>query len=508
VSNLVRLQRRTAVPLNDATLQLHANRVDVPTYDRSALQRSIVHIGMGNFHRAHQAVYFDELAELGISSEWGLTGVSLRHGRTKELLSNQDGLYTIVQRSRERDTARVVGSMRRWHYAGQDRSAVLAALADEATRIVTLTITGDGYCIDKRTGEFDCTRRDVGADLSLPNHFSTTWAYLTEGLARRRSAGLPPFTVMSCDNVPDNGQAARTALVSFAALRDPSLGRWIDRHVAFPSTMVDRITPVTTWSERRFVERSFGIVDACPVIAEPYRHWVIEDTFCNGRPPLDEVGVDFVTDVAGHKLVKTRLLNGIHSAIAYLGTLAGYERVHEAVGDPVLGRYVEQLMHDEISPLIPPVRGIDVEDYCATTLNRLRNPRISDRLSRLAARGSVKMPAYLLPSLHEAIAAGRPHTLLMLAVAGWARYLRGTDLMGRDIDIEDPQAELLKTLATIGKNYPDPLLRNHDVFEDLRLVPGFVDRLAQMIEAIDTQGVATTLRRYVTDDDLRQLVGQ
>lgn len=508
MSNVVRLQRSTAVPLNDGTLPLHARKVDVPTYDRSALRRSIVHIGMGNFHRAHQAVYFDDLARAGVSRDWGLTGVSLRHGRTKELLSEQDGLYTVVQRSREGDTARVVGSIGRWHYAGEDSSAALAALADATTRLVTLTITGDGYCIDKRTGEFDCNRSDVGADLSIPNHFTTTWAYLAEALDRRRRAGLPPFTVMSCDNVPENGHATRTALVSFAALRNPSLGRWIDRHVAFPSTMVDRITPVTTWAERRFVERSFGIADVCPVIAEPYRQWVIEDTFCNGRPPLEDVGVDFVSDVTGHKLVKTRLLNGTHSAIAYLATLAGYERIHEAVGDPVLGRYVEQLMRDEIAPLVPAVHGVDIDDYCATTLDRFRNPRISDRLSRLAARGSVKMPAYLLPSLHEAIAAGRPHTLLMLAVAGWARYLQGTDLMGRDIDIEDPQAQLLKTLATIGKNYPDPLLRNHDVFEDLRLVPGFVDRLGQMIEAIDTRGVAATLRRYVADDDLRQLVGQ
>ncbi len=498
----------TAVPLNDRTLESHAKRVDIPTYDRHQLKRSIAHIGVGNFHRAHQALYFDDLAQQGVSQNWGLTGISLRHGRTKELLAEQDGLYTVVQRSRKRDSARVVGSIVRWLYAVEDRSAVLAALADEATRLVTLTITGDGYCIDKRTGQFDCARGDVGSDLSIPNHFSTTWAYLTEALSRRRRAGLPPFTVMSCDNVPDNGQAARTALVSFATLRDPSLGRWIDRHVAFPSTMVDRITPATTWAEKRFVERSFGMVDACPVIAEPFRQWIVEDTFCNGRPPLEEVGVDFVDDVSGHKLVKTRLLNGMHSAIGYLGTLAGYERINEAVGDPVLGRYLHQLMHEEVAPLLPAVSGIDVQDYCSTTLDRFRNPRISDRLSRLTARGSEKMPAYLLPSLHEAIAAGRPHTLLMLAVAGWARYLRGTDLQGRDIDVQDSQADLLKTLALLGKSYPDPLLRNQAVFKDLRLVPGFVDRLGQMIDSIDTHGVVATLRRYTTENHLRQLVGQ
>jgi mannitol 2-dehydrogenase len=508
MSIAARGQLSTAVPLNDGTLESYANRVDVPTYDRHRLKRSIVHIGMGNFHRGHQAVYLDDLACLGVSQDWGLTGISLRHGRTKELLAGQDGLYTVVQRGRQRDTARVVGSIGRWHYAAEDKSAVLSALADEATRLVTLTITGDGYCLDKRTGELDCTRNDVGSDLSIPNHFSTTWAYLTEALSRRRRAGLPPFTVMSCDNVPENGKAARTALVSFATLRDPSLGHWIERHVAFPSTMVDRITPATTWAEKRFVERSFGIVDACPVIAEPFRQWIIEDTFCDGRPPLEEVGVDFVDDVSGHKLIKTRLLNGMHTAIAYLATLAGYEKVNEAVGDPVLSRYLHQLMQEEVAPLLPAVSGIDVQDYCSTTLDRFRNPRISDRLSRLAARGSDKMPAYLLPSLHEAIAAGRPHTLLMLAVAGWARYLRGTDLLGRDIDIQDSQADLLKTLAMLGKSYPDPLLRNQVVFKDLRLVPGFVERLGQMIDSIDSHGVAATLRRYMTEDNLRQMVGQ
>jgi mannitol 2-dehydrogenase len=507
VSNLTRLRRNIAVPLSNATLQLHSDKVDVPTYDRSALQPSIVHIGMGNFHRAHQAVYFDDLASRGVSTGWGITGVNVRRGQMTESLRQQDWLYTVVERSRERDTARVVGSICQAHYAGENKAGVLATLTDERTRVVTLTITGDAYCIDNRTGEFDFNSTDVRTDLRVPNHCGTTWGYLTEALARRRRAGITPFTVMSCDNVPDNGHAARTALVSFAGLRDASLGRWIDRHVAFPATMVDRITPKTTDAEQAFVERTFGIADQRPVFAEPFRQWVIEDTFCNGRPPLEEVGVEFVTDVAGHKLVKTRLLNGTHSAIAYLALLAGHERVDEAMRDPLFDRYVEQLLYDEIAPMLPAIRRIDIDNYCATTIDRLRNPRISDRLERLAARGSVKMPAYLLPSLHDAIATERPHTMMMLAVAGWARYLRGTDLEGRDIHIEDPQAKLLNTLATLGGNYPDPLLRNHDVFGDLRLVPGFVDRLGQLIGAIDRQGVASTLRRHVAGD-FRELVGR
>lgn len=479
----------------------------MPTYDRSSLGRSIVHIGVGNFHRAHQAVYFDDLANRGITQDWGITGVSLHHGRTKELLSEQDWLYTVVQRSHGRDVARIVGSICQMHYAREDQSAVLAALTHERTRMVTLTITGDAYCIDKRTGEFELERDDVRADLRLPNHFSTTWAYLAEALDRRRRSGKAPFTVVSCDNVPSNGDATRTALVSFASLRNPDLGRWIGRHVAFPSTMVDRITPKTASNERHFVESNVGIADTCPVLTEPFSQWVIEDTFCDGRPPLEEVGVDLVADVTRLKLVKTRLLNGTHCAIAYLGILAGYENIHEAMSDPILDRYLERLMYQEISPLLPVVPNIDIGNYCATTLERFRNPSISDRLTRLASRGSEKMPAYLLPSLHEAIAAGRPHTLLMLAVAGWARYLQGEDFQGRKIRIEDPQSKLLSTLAALGRSYPDPLLRHRDVFGDLRLVPGLTDRLGQMIDALDRHGVVGTLHQHV-GGDLRKLVAR
>lgn len=507
MSNVLRFERKTALPLSTPTLQIHSRRVGVPAYDRSSLGRSIVHIGVGNFHRAHQAVYFDDLASRGVSQDWGITGISLRHGQTKELLSQQDWLYTVVERSGERNSARVVGSICQLHYAQEDQAAVLAALTDERTRLVTLTITGDAYCIDKHTGEIDLRRDDVRADLRMPNHFSTTWAYLAEALDRRRKAGKAPFTVMSCDNVPNNGKTTRTALVSFATLRNPALGRWIGRHVAFPSTMVDRITPKTTSAERAFVETTVGVADTCPVLTEPFRQWIIEDTFCAGRPPLEEVGVDVVADVTGHKLVKTRLLNGTHCAVAYLGVLAGYDKIDEAMSDPVLSRYLEQLMYREIAPLLPAVPGVDIGDYCATTLARFRNPSISDRLARLASRGSSKMPAYLLPSLHEAIAAGRPHTLLLLAVAGWARYLQGEDLQGRAIRIEDPQASLLNTLATLGRNYPDPLLRNHDVFGDLRLIPGFVNRLGEMIDSLDRHGVTETLRRHV-GGDVRKLMAR
>jgi mannitol 2-dehydrogenase len=499
VSNVVRVRPNVAVPLNNATLQLHRHSADVPSYDRSALTPRIVHIGVGGFHRAHQAVYLDDLASLNVSTEWGLTGVSLRHREIRDALESQDGLYTVVQRGNKGDTARVVGSICRSHYAREEPDAVLAALTDERTRLVTLTITGNGYFIIPGTGEFDASHGDVIADLCSGSQFATAWAYLAEALDRRRRGGIPPFTVLSCDNLPDSGQAACTALVSFAALRDESLAHWIKRNVAFPSSMVDRITPQTGPSELNLVEQRFGIIDRSPVVTEQYSQWVIEDTFSNGRPPLEEAGVEFVADVSGHKLTKTRLLNGIHCAVAYLATLAGYERTHEAMGDSIIYCYAEQLMREEIAPLLPAVPGLHIQDYCTTLLHRLSNRRISDQLSRLAARGSVKMPAYLLPSLQEAMDGGRPHTLLLMAVAGWVRYLYGYDLKGVDIHIQDPQARVLTTLATMGKGNPKPLL-HHEVFGNLRSAPQFVHRLCELIPEIETHGVVPTLRRRLAGD--------
>ena len=316
------------VPLSNDTLELHSQsqHIDVPTYDRSALQRGIVHIGAGNFHRAHQAVYFDDLANSGVSNQWGVTGISLRSSDVKDVLSAQDGLYTVVERGHDGETARVVGSIGSVHYAPNDGAAVRAALADPHTRVVSLTITGNGYFLDPVTREFDASHPDVRADLTQSSgSYVTAWGYLADALDLRRRAGTPPFTVLCCDNIPDNTAAARTALVSFAGLKDPGLARWIDTYVAFPSTMVDRITPQTSESEVDFVRETFGIADKWPVLTEPHSQWVIEDSFCDGRPPLDEVGAQFVANVDDHKLVKTRLLNGTHIAMSCLATLAGYK---------------------------------------------------------------------------------------------------------------------------------------------------------------------------------------
>jgi fructuronate reductase/mannitol 2-dehydrogenase len=295
--------------------------------------------------------------------------------------------------------------------------------------------------------------------------------------------------VLSCDNVPFNGRVARSAVVSFARLRDELLAEWIDRRVSFPSSMVDRITPESTREHQRLVLDRFHLSDRSPVVTEPFSQWVVEDDFCNGRPPLEEVGVQFVSDVTAYQAMKTRLLNAGHSAIGYLGALDGLTHTDEAMREPVLRGYLAELMDREVAPLLAPAAGIDFDAYQGMLLHRFSNPKIHDPLSRLCGRGSTKMPAYLLPSIGEAQRTGRPHALLTLAVAGWFRYLRGTDCSGRRVEIKDAMRDELHALAIEGGCDPRPLLAKRAVFGDLGDDEAFVSSLQGALTSIDRNGV-------------------
>lgn len=480
-------------PLTQASLGSYGEHLTVPTYDRDALVPSVVHFSVGGFHRAHQLLYFDEVAERRISSGWGVVGVGLHSRTMKDALAPQDHLYTVVERSPDGERARVVGVMVGYHFAPDEPARVLDLLTDERTRMVSLTITGSGYRICPTTGAFDADDEDVSWDLAHPHRPRTVFGFLVEALDRRRRAGLPPFTVVSCDNMHRNGEAARSAVVGFARLRDEVLARWITDRVSFPSSMVDRITPHTTPGEREAVALRYGVDDRWPVITEPFSQWVIEDDFCNGRPPLDEVGVRFVPDVGRYELMKTRLLNASHCALGYLGSLAGLPSLDLVMADPVFAGYVSRLMDAEVTPLLPPPPGIDLGDYKSTLLRRFANPAIADGLPRLCRRGSTKMPHHLLPSLHEALDQGRPHRLLTLAVAGWLRYLRGTDEAGRPLPVDDPHAELLQARVREGGTDPRPVLALEPIFGDLGRRPGFVADLRAALERLDRDGVRTTV---------------
>jgi fructuronate reductase/mannitol 2-dehydrogenase len=300
--------------------------------------------------------------------------------------------------------------------------------------------------------------------------------------------------------MPGNGAVARTAVLAFAALRDERLASWIAEHVTFPSSMADRITPSTTAEDRDMVERVFRVRDRWPVVTEPFSQWIVEDAFCNGRPPLDEVGVQFVDDVRPYSLTKTRLLNASHSALGYLGSLAGYQRTDEVMADPVFAGYIERMMEDEIAPLLPPA-GIDLQAYGATLRERFANPAISDRLARLCRNGSAKVPAHLVSSIREARATGRPHALLTLAVAGWCRYLRGVDRDGRRFDLDDPLGARLHALAVVGGDDPRPLLGDEATFGSLGTCTAFTDAIERDLHALAAEGPRAVMARRTAHDE-------
>jgi fructuronate reductase/mannitol 2-dehydrogenase len=441
--------------------------IETPAYDRTALRPGIVHIGVGGFHRSHQAVYLDRLAGAGVSRAWGIVGIGMRSGGARAELLRQNCLYSVLERSPDGDRARVVGSILDYLFAPGEPGRTLAALTSAETKVVSLTVTGDGY----------------GVDAPLPR-------FLAEALRLRREAGVPPFTVLSCDNLPDNGPTARQAVIAYARLRNEErFADWVETEVAFPATVVDRITPVTNAEHRRLLEREYGIRDRAPIVCEDFAQWIVEDDFCAGRPPLEEVGVQFVADVRPYELLKKRLLNGTHSALGYLGHLCGHDRIDEALADPLQCRFADSLM-GEVAPLLPEVLGLEVEEYRRTLLTRFGNPRIGDRLRRLCGRGSTKMPAYLLPSLEEAVEGGCRHEVLTLALAAWVRYLTGVDFAGRSIDVVDARWEELKPLAQAACVDPRPLLEVRDVFGSLADDEPFVARLTRTIRLLDARGPA------------------
>lgn len=488
-------------PLANATLAEISQRVTVPTYDRAALTPAVVHVSVGGFHRAHQAAYFDDLAQRRVSRAWGVVGVGLRSRAVGDALTPQDCLYTLVERGAGPDRARVIGAIGRYLFAPERPRAVLAALTDPRTRVVTLTVTAGAYHVDSATGAFDDGASEIVADAADPSRPRSALGYLVEALDRRRAAGLPGFTVLSCDNVTGNGAIARTAVLALARMRDERLAEWIARNVTFPSSMVDRITPRTTDADRELVLRRFGVADRWPVITEPYSQWVIEDEFANGRPPLDEVGVHFAADVRPYSLMKTRLLNASHCALGLLGYLAGERRTDVAMRDPLFRDYVTALMEDEVGPLLPPVPGIDLGDYQRTLIERLGNPKLGDRLARLCRAGSAKIASHVLPSIREARALGRPHDLLTLAVAGWCRYLRGVDERGAEIAIDDAVGGRLQPLAGNGCDGVRPLLADRAVFGDLGHDEGFVRSVQRSLDDIERRGVRGAMAAALAPSD-------
>jgi fructuronate reductase/mannitol 2-dehydrogenase len=478
-------------PLNDNSLSELGDKHTVPGYDRAALTPAVLHFGVGGFHRAHQALYFEELAHEGVT-DWGVIGVGVHRREMKEVLSAQDNLFTVIERDRDHDHARVIGCMTDYLYAPEDHAAVLAALSDPRIKLVTLTVTGTSYPVNAHTGAFEPGGEEIQHDIDHPHEPCSVFGYVVEGLRLRRAAGVAPFTVLSCDNVAHNGQTTRTAITSLARMVDPELADYIESAVQFPSSMVDRITPSTSPADQEEMAEQFEVDDRWPVLTEPFRQWIIEDKFCNDRPPLNRVGVDFVEDVGPYELMKTRLLNGSHCPLGYAGLLLGYETSDQAIDDPDIHLFIEDLMA-EVEQLIPPVPGIDLMEYRRTLLERFSNPRVGDRLERLAGRGSTKMASYVLPSLQAARGEGNEHPYLSLSVALWISYLGGVDDQGHQLDVVDPMLDILQPLARAGD--VRGFLSQPAVFGSMGREQPFVAEVQQLVALVNREGTRAALTR-------------
>jgi len=483
-------------PLNAQTLAYWSDRLPAPAYDRDLVTPGVVHFGVGGFHRAHQAMYLDRLMNEGQALDWGICGVGVMPAdrKMKEVLDAQDGLYTLVLKHSDGTyEPRVIGSIVAYLFAPDDPEAVIEEMAAPSIRIVSLTVTEGGYNISDVTGEFDEANPDVVADLKPGAVPRTTFGLITEALRRRRKRGVVPFTVMSCDNLPGNGDLARRAFATFAGLRDPELGDWVEREVRFPNSMVDRITPVTTDTDRAEITERFGIQDQWPVVCEPFTQWVLQDAFTAGRPPFQDAGVQVVDDVEPYELMKLRLLNASHQALCYFGYLCGYRLVHEAAQDPLFQAFLLGYMDAEATPTLPPVPGVDLAAYKHTLLERFSNPEVRDTIARLCAESSDRIPKWLLPVIRAQLETGGEIRRSAAVVASWARYAEGVDEQGQPIEVVDRLRDTVVELARRQGADPDAFIANRQLFGDLAAKERFRTAYRSALASLHKLGARATL---------------
>ncbi len=486
-----------------------------PAFSPDGVSVGIVHLGLGNFHRAHQAVYTDSI--LARDPRWGICGVSMKSRGVVDALRAQDGLYTVVAKDAAGARPRVIGSVREALCGTDDMAQVIARMAAPATRIVTLTVTEKGYCHDPATGKLNFSHPDIVHDLenrdaprSAPGAILSALrarkalAPKVSGLSSSSNRDACKLTILSCDNLPHNGRTLEGLMHELAAAADPTLSSWIRDHVSFPSTMVDRIVPATTAQHIADTEALLGAHDAAPVMTEPFSQWVIEDRFAAERPPWDEAqigdeaGAQFVADVAPFELMKLRLLNAAHSAMAYLGYLAGYEFIYQASADPLFASMVERLWR-EVAPTLPAL-PIDVQQYQRDLMQRFRNTALPHRTGQIAMDGSQKLPPRILNTVRDCLAAGTSTDALALVVASWMRYVSGVDEQGRAIDVHDPMSAEFVRIATATRGSPtalhQQLLALPAIFgTDLPGAATFVANVQHQLETLITQGVRATLSR-------------
>ncbi|MBF4163517.1 mannitol dehydrogenase family protein [Nocardioides acrostichi] len=506
------MSQQTLQRLAPETLEDIGDRVPVPAYDRSRVRTGIVHLGVGGFHRAHQAMYVDALMNASPGDDevlgWGITGVGVLPGdaRMAEVMRAQGGLYTLVVKHPDGHLEpRVIGSIVDYLHAPAQGEEVLDLMAAPATRIVSLTVTEGGYHVNQVTGDFDPDDAGIQHDLGLgAGELPTTaFGFVVEALARRREAGVPAFTVMSCDNIQGNGHVAHQMIGAFARLRDERQGTdladWIEREVVFANSMVDRITPVTTDDDRAALADRFGVEDAWPVVCEPFTQWALEDAFPTGRPAFEEVGVQVVPDVVPYELMKLRLLNASHQALCYPGYLAGHRYAHEVCHDPLFVDFLLGYMEHEGTPTLSEVPGVDLAQYRRQLIERFANPEVRDTLARLCAESSDRIPKWLVPVITERLAAGGSVDRAALVVASWARYAEGIDEQGEEIDVVDRRRDVVmqRAAAQLGEGADElAFLRDPALFGDLVDTPAFTGPYLAALRSLHEVGARATLEAW------------
>lgn len=490
----------TPIELNQKNLKELGSRLPVPTYYRTDTKTGIVHIGVGGFHRAHQAYYLHQLRQLGEASEWNICGIGLREADSKlhDIFKKQDHLYTLmVKHPNGKIEPEVIGSIIDFEMGTNNPESVIARMANIDTKIVSLTITEGGYNFNATTGDFNFENSDIQHELQNPNEPITVYGFLTAALKRRRENGLPAFTILSCDNIEHNGNMIRKMLLAFAEAQDADLAKWIANEVSFPNSMVDRITPVTTKADIEILEQTFGVKDEWPVTCEPFIQWVVEDKFSNGRPEFEKVGVQFVPDVGPYEKMKLRLLNAGHSVLGLLGAIHGHPTINACMEDKTFATYLRTFLDTEATPILGNIEGIDLDDYKDILLQRFANPNIKDSVGRICSESSAKLPKFLIATIHENLATGGSIKFATLIIAAWCYYSdKGMDRHGHPIEIIDAMNTELHQAAKQTKTDPLAFIRQVSLFGNLVENEKFTNLYVKMVQKIYKD---TNIKKYMLD---------
>ena len=484
--------------LSDAMLPSLPDSVSVPTYDRSSLTPGVVHIGVGNFHRAHQAWYLHRLMQMGKARDWAIIGAGVRSQDAvmREKLLAQDCLVTLVELDPSGRSAEVSGSMIDFLPVEENNASLIAAMSDPKIRVVSLTVTEGGYYCDPAFGKLDETHPDIQHDAENPDDPRTAFGAMVAAFKARRDAGHAPFTGLSCDNLQGNGDILRSVVRSLAQLSDPDLASWIDENASFPNSMVDCIVPATGPAELALT-KDFGIIDAAPVTHENFRQWVIEDNFCAGRPELEAVGATLADSVHGHESMKLRILNAGHQVLANAGELLGLETIADCMAHPVVSAFFAKVQNEEIAPYVDAVPDISAQDYVDLIVRRFSNPEIRDTARRVAFDGSSRHPGFVVPSIRDGLADGASVDGLALVEASWARMCAGTRENGQIIEPNDPFWGDLTSRAIAAKQNPSIWLEMQNIYRDVGSNPVFAEAFSRNLRMIWSDGLEATIKDYL-----------